>query len=77
MRSDFLWFVNFTLMLNDDYDYDYEYDYDYDYSCQCTQLTKASNTSVSKVSLSEFSIMMLKSASSVSCRNWRDKGGGR
>lgn len=36
-------------------------------------LTKASNTSVSKVSLSEFSIMMLKSASRVSCRNWNDK----
>lgn len=36
-------------------------------------LTKASNTSVSKVSLSEFSIMMLKSASRVSCRNWKDK----
>lgn len=32
-------------------------------------LTKASNTRVSKVSLSEFSIMMLKRASRVSCRN--------
>jgi len=37
-------------------------------------LTKASNTRVSKVSLSEFSIMMLKRASRVSCRNWNDTG---
>ena len=35
----------------------------------CLSLTKASNTNVSKVSLSEFSIMMLKRASRVSCRN--------
>ena len=34
-------------------------------------LTRASNTNVSKVSLSEFSIMMLKRASKVSWRNWR------
>lgn len=34
-------------------------------------LTSASNTNVSKVSLSEFSIMMLKRASKVSWRNWR------
>lgn len=33
-------------------------------------LTKASKTKVSNVSLSEFSIMMLKRASRVSCRNW-------
>lgn len=39
-------------------------------------LTRASNTSVSKVSLSEFSIMMLNSASRVSWRNCGDTGRG-
>lgn len=34
-------------------------------------LTKASNTNVSNVSLSEFSIIMLKSASNVSWRNYK------
>lgn len=40
-------------------------------------LTRASNTSVSKVSLSEFSIMMLNRASKVSWRNCGDTGRGR
>lgn len=37
-------------------------------------LTRASNTRVSNVSLSEFSIIMLKRASKVSCRNWTHTG---
>lgn len=36
-----------------------------------SKLTKASNTNVSNVSLSEFSIIMLKSASNVSWRNYK------
>lgn len=38
-------------------------------------LTRASNTRKSYVSLSDISIIMLKSASSVSCKNWREQRG--